>query len=84
MYSVKFNSRCYKILKKIPKNSCTRILSKIRQLETNPVPQDAKRILNVKGKMFRIRVGFYRILYVINYEEKQVYISNIDKRERIY
>jgi mRNA interferase RelE/StbE len=84
MFDIKFNSRCQKILKKYHKEVRTRILNKIILLRNEPVPSDAKKIINVKGKMFRIRIGDYRVLYVINFKDKEIYISNIDKRERIY
>ncbi len=75
MYNIKFNSRCYKELKRLPKITSSRILKKISGLKNEAVPHDAKRIVSVKGKMFRIRVGDYRVLYVINYENNEIYIS---------
>ena len=84
MFSIKFNSRCQKILKKYSQKLSNRILNKIMLLKNDPIPSDSKKIVEVKGKMFRIRVGDYRILYVVNYKNKEVYISNIDKRERVY
>ena len=38
---------------------------KIELLKQNPFPSDSKRIVNVEDKVFRIRVGKYRILYRI-------------------
>lgn len=35
-------------------------------------------------KVFRVRVGDYRILYTVNYEKKRVLIVNLDKRSRAY
>ena len=84
MFSIKFNSKSTKTLHNLPENISLRMLSKIRNLVSDPIPHDAKKIINVKGKMFRIRIGDYRVLYVLNYEDKEIYISNIDKRERIY
>jgi len=33
---------------------------------------------------FRIRIGKYRSLYRINYEEKMIIVVKIDKREKAY
>ena len=53
-------------------------------LKANPVPHDAKRIVNRKETTFRIRVGNYRILYVVFYDKKYILVSKIDKRPRAY
>ncbi len=84
MFSIKFNTRSHKTLQKYPRNISKRILKKISDLRTNPVPNYVKKIINVRSKMYRIRVGDYRVLYIVNYENKEIYISNIDKRSRIY
>jgi len=45
---------------------------------------DVKKIMSRKEKLYRVRVGDYRILYEIYPEKKVVLIVNIDKRSRIY
>ena len=57
MFSLRFNPNCLKVLKKYSKDTQKRILNKIRKLKETPVPADAKRIVDVKGKMFRIRIA---------------------------
>ena len=84
MFNINFNPKYLKVLKKYPKEVSKRILKKIRILREKPVPPDAKRIVDVKGKMFRIRIGDYRVLYVINYTKREIYIAKIEKRERAY
>jgi mRNA-degrading endonuclease RelE of RelBE toxin-antitoxin system len=37
-----------------------------------------------KEKVFWVRVGDYRIQYVIYFNEKEILITVIDKRERVY
>ena len=84
MFQIKFNERCKKNLNKLPKEQCVRILRKIKELSENQVPKDAKRIVNAKGKIVKIRIGGYRVLYVINNEDELVIIVNIDKRSKVY
>jgi mRNA interferase RelE/StbE len=84
MFDIKFNDKCRKRLLKLPKEISSRIIKKIKELPHNPIPHDAKRIVNVRGKIFRVRVGDYRILYVVSYEENLIIIVNIDNRERVY
>jgi mRNA-degrading endonuclease RelE of RelBE toxin-antitoxin system len=42
------------------------------------------RIMGSKEKIYRVRVGDYRILYEIYLDKKVIMIVNIDKRSRIY
>ena len=60
------------------------MMEKIKSLSLDPFPQDMKRIVGRKEKIFRIRVGNYRILYAVFHETKTVLIADIDKRSRIY
>jgi len=50
----------------------------------NPYPKDRKRVGGRKEKVFRVRVGGYRILYVVFNERNSLLISDIDKRETVY
>ncbi len=84
MFSVSFASQPKKFLNKIDKIPLKRIASKIENLKSNPVPPDAKTIEGSKNKVFRIRVGDYRILYEIYYEENLISVDRIDKRSRVY
>jgi len=40
--------------------------------------------VNRKDKIFRVRVGDYRIQYLVIYDRNLIFISYIDKRERAY
>ena len=61
-----------------------RILDKIDEvLKDNPVPADSKHIIGEHG-VYRIRIGDYRAIYRINYQENKIIIIKIDKRERVY
>ena len=62
-----------------------RLSDKIDELEKNPFPQDIERVEGYKDiKVFRVRVGDYRILYFVDYPSSKVYIEKIDKRNRVY
>lgn len=84
MLDVKLSSHAVKFLKNCEKELSERIVKKIKNLSENPFPSDAKRIVNEKEKVFRVRVGDYRILYVVFNESETLLISDIDKRGRIY
>ena len=54
----------------------------IRSLEEDPVPASAKRL---KGRHeFRLRVGDYRVLYLLEHEPRIVTISALGHRREVY
>ena len=82
MLEVKYSNQVSKFLKKIDKELAKRLLNRIEKLQIEPFPQNVKR---VEGqKLFRIRVGDYRILYEVDRPGNLLGIVKIDKRERIY
>ena len=86
MFSAELKKPALKFLKSVKdKTLLKRISDKIEELEKNPFPQDIERIEGYKDvKVFRVRVGGYRLLYFVNYTSSKIYIEKIDKRGRIY
>ena len=86
MFSAELKKPALKFLKSIKdKILLKRIADKIDELEKNPFPQDIERVESYKDvKVFRVRVGDYRILYFVDYSSSKVYIEKIDKRSRVY
>ncbi len=84
MFIIEFSSPAEKFLKKAEKQLAQRITEKIEKLAEDPFPSDVKRVVNRKEKVFRIRVGKYRIQYSVFYERNLIFISDIDKRPRAY
>jgi len=83
-FEIYLHSKAHKYLKNLDKRTYEGILDKITNLAKNPFPSDAKRVVGRKEKVFRIRFGKYRILYLFYLELNTVVIINIDKRSRIY
>jgi len=71
-------------LKKLHKDHAQRIFSCIDGLKLNPVPHDAKTVESAKEKLFRVRVGAFRILYEVDHKQRIIGIVKIDKRPRAY
>jgi mRNA interferase RelE/StbE len=83
-FEINYDNQPVKFLKKLNKNIAKRILDKIDDLLiNNPVPHNSQAIVGEHG-VFRIRIGYYRVLYRIKYESKKIIIVKIDKRERVY
>jgi mRNA interferase RelE/StbE len=84
MYNVELTSNSKKFLKKCDKLLYDRLICKIKELQKDPFSSDVKRVINRKEKTFRVRVGDYRILYIVLTENNTLLISDIDKRSKIY
>ena len=85
-FSAELKKAALKFLKSIKeKELLKRIGNKINDLEKNPYPQDIERVEGYKDvKVFRVRVGDYRILYFVDQAAQKIYVEKIDKRERVY
>lgn len=85
MYSVELSVNAQDFLEKLDKNISKRIEERLKKLEENPVPSDAKFIGRENNdKIFRYRVGDYRALYKLKEQSKIVLITKIDKRPKVY
>ncbi len=82
-YSIYYEKQVLKFLSKLEQRVAKRILDKIDLLKENPVPHNSKRLANVKEKVFRIRVGTYRVLYRIE-GGTLIIVFLIDKRSKVY
>jgi len=84
MFNLKFSKQSARFLEKCDKILYERIIKKLKELQNNPFPRDAKRVVGKKDKTFRVRVGDYRILYVLFRDDNDLFIADIDKRTKIY
>jgi mRNA interferase RelE/StbE len=83
-FKIFYDNQPLKFLELQNKDIVKRILDKIEEiLQTNPVPSDSKHIIGERG-VYRLRIGDYRALYRIDYQESKIIIFKIDKRERVY
>lgn len=84
MFVILLDIPAQKFLKKVDKNTASRIVESIEKLAEEPILHDSKRIMGSKENLFRIRVGKFRVLYRIDYENRHIIITKIDSREHIY
>jgi mRNA interferase RelE/StbE len=84
MFNVKYSRKAVKFLKSLDKTTVSRILTKIEKLKHNPFSHDSKIVEGYSEKLFRVRVGDYRILYEVDYNGNLLGIVKIDKRSRVY
>ena len=84
MLNAEFSSKSKSFLRKAEKLIEERILGKIEGLRADPFPNGAETVKGKDGKVLRVRVGDYRIVYKVFLKENAIVISNIGKRENVY
>ena len=84
MFEIKYSNQSNKFLKKTNKVLLIRLVKKIEEIRNQPVIHDTKTIDGYEEKLFRVRVGDYRILYEVDYEKNEIGIVKIDKRSKVY
>ena len=84
MFSAELKNPALKFLKSLKdKTTLKRISNKIDELEKNPFPQDIERVEGYKDvKIFRVRVGDYRIIYTMITDG--ILILRIAHRKEVY
>jgi len=83
-FDIQVTAAAEKFLKKAEKTLVARITDKLQKLAQEPFPPDSKRVIGREEKIYRVRVGEYRILYVVFFEMNQILVINIDKRSKVY
>ena len=84
-FPAEFSSKSAKYIKKLDATTRKRIEDRINKLEEHPFPQEVERVEDFKGeKVFRVRVGDQRILYVVRYNPNNLIVVDVDKRSRVY
>ena len=85
MFNIEFGSPAKRFLKKCDKILYARLMEKIRSLAADPFPSEVVRVKGkTKEKIFRVRVGDYRIQYAVFYDRNMLLVTDVDKRPRAY
>ena len=70
-FEVRLSKKAYRSIESLDKEIAQRVFEKLRGLEDNPFPRGALKLRGEKDS-YRIRVGDYRILYRILYDESMI------------
>ena len=81
-YRVIFTKSVKKDFRKIPKIEASKILNEIKELAKNPRSSKTKKL---KGeKLYRLRVGNYRVIYDIQDNLMLIFVVKLGHRSDIY
>jgi mRNA interferase RelE/StbE len=79
-YRIEVERRARKELTRLPKASQERITAAIGALDETPRPANCKPLQAAPKGTYRLRVGDYRIIYVILDDEQVVVIARVTRR----
>lgn len=82
-YSVLLRPAAIRDLKALPGNVRSRLEKALDDLKGNPRPTGCKKLTGFDDE-WRLRVGNYRILYLIDDDERQVLIARVAHRREAY
>ena len=82
-YSVTLTASASKELHELPDKIITRIVTHLEALAATPRPHGCQK-LHGGDKEYRIRIGDYRIIYVIEDSRKIVDVTRIAHRREVY
>jgi len=93
LWSVKVSKQVLKKAKELPPANRQKLIEFIQKLHTTPFPQGFD-IVPVKGKkakhlgrkrgIYRVRIGEYRLIYIVNWKEKIISLAELNPRGKAY
>jgi mRNA-degrading endonuclease RelE of RelBE toxin-antitoxin system len=84
MFNVLLDIPAYTFLADAGETMRSRVKETLEELAHDPVPREAKRIIESKEKIFRLRSRHLRLLYRVNYENLTLVIITIEPLARMY
>ena len=82
-FSVVFKSSAEKDLRSLSKDLLVRVLQEIESLRAEPFPRDSLKLAGAE-RLYRVRVGDYRIVYEVDTKAKQLIIHYVRHRGAVY
>ena len=83
-YSVLLEREAEKELRSLPPQILRRIDRHLLALSDNPWPRGALKLKGKEGEGWRVKVGDYRVLYVIDKMQKIIKVYRIKHRRDVY
>jgi mRNA interferase RelE/StbE len=82
-YAVEFKTKAVKELNKLPGKAVYKISVEIEQLAFNPYPTGCKKLAGSEHS-YRIRIGDYRVIYMVFDDKLVIQVIKIGHRKDIY
>jgi len=82
-YRIEVSATAERQIRKLPGDDRLRVLRAIKQLAGEPHPSGCRKLRGYED-VFRIRVGFYRIIYSVEGRRLLIIILKVGQRKEIY
>jgi mRNA interferase RelE/StbE len=82
-FEIVFQSSVHKDLRRLPKSAIARVMARIEGLAADPLPPRVVKLSDAE-RLYRIRVGDYRVVYELDTEAKRVTIHYVRHRRDVY
>jgi mRNA interferase RelE/StbE len=82
-YSIVFKPSVEKDLRSLPKEVVARVLARIENLQSEPLPRQAVKLSGAE-RLYRIRVGEYRVIYEIDSDAMEIIVHYVRHRREAY
>ena len=79
-YQIEDSKRVRKEMARLPRDAQARVLVAVKALADDPRPAGCGPVRGAESGTYRIRVGDYRILYVVLDDEKVVVLVRVARR----
>lgn len=84
-YRIEVERQAQKALARLPRQAQTRIATAIDALVDDPHPAGCRPVKEAEKGTYRVRVGDYRVIYVVLDDERVVIVVRVGRRnERTY
>jgi mRNA interferase RelE/StbE len=81
-YTARLKRSVEKELDALPAKIHVKIIKAITSLKENPFPRNSKNLHSREGT--RIRIGNYRILYVVDTAKREIEVFSVADRKHVY
>jgi mRNA interferase RelE/StbE len=82
-YAVELKPSARKELESLPDVVLPRVIAKIEALATEPRPSGCKKLKGYKD-LWRVRIGDWRVVYIIHDPTRLVSVTRIAHRSKVY
>jgi mRNA interferase RelE/StbE len=82
-FEIVFQASVHKDLRRLPATVIGRVMGRIENLATDPWPAQGIKLSGAE-RLYRIRVGDYRIVYEVDGEARRVTIHYVRHRRDVY
>ena len=82
-FNLQWRTSTKKDLRRIPRQAVSRIVAEVANLTKEPLPHGSEKLTGSE-RMYRIRVGDYRVIYELLRDAKIVEIQRVRHRKDVY